>query len=255
MSDSGAKRQPKPDWVTQIADRVVRRFERQEPRPGQEPAQKVVCASGISPSGPIHLGNLRELMVPHYVTEEIRSRGIDCVHLHSWDDYDRLRKVPAGIDESFAQHIGRPLSEVPDPEGTESSWAERFKAPLREAMERLGVELREVSQSEMYGRGAYRQQIITALSKRGEINEVLARYRTLETQSEGGGQDTPATEAEDGGDETSDDYWPYKVYCQACGLDLTTITGIEPGETSYWLQRQRRPGPGGNDLWGRGPGV
>jgi lysyl-tRNA synthetase class 1 len=233
MSDAGAKRQPKPDWVTQIADRVIRRFERQAPRPGREGTPKVVCASGISPSGPIHLGNLRELMVPHYVVEEIRSRGIECEHLHSWDDYDRLRKVPAGVDESFDRHIGRPLSEVPDPEGGDSSWAERFKAPLREAMERLGVELREVSQSEMYRQGAYRQQIVTALSKRTEINEVLARYRTLESES--GADDAPATEAEDGGDETSEDYWPYKVYCQSCGKDLTTITGIEPGETSYWI--------------------
>ena len=36
-------------------------------------------------------------------------------HLHVWDDYDRFRKVPVGIDASWAEHIGRPLSAVPDP--------------------------------------------------------------------------------------------------------------------------------------------
>ena len=54
----------------------------------------IVCASGISPSGPIHLGNLREVMTPHLVADEIRRRGRDVVHLLSWDDYDRFRRVP-----------------------------------------------------------------------------------------------------------------------------------------------------------------
>jgi lysyl-tRNA synthetase, class I len=61
-----------------------------------------------SSARPIHLGNLREVMTAHFVAEEIRSRGLDAIHLHSWDDYDRLRKVPGGLDESLATHVGRP---------------------------------------------------------------------------------------------------------------------------------------------------
>lgn len=57
--------------------------------------QPLVCASGLSPSGPIHLGNLREVMTPHLVADEIRRRGRDCRHLLSWDDYDRFRRVPS----------------------------------------------------------------------------------------------------------------------------------------------------------------
>ena len=53
----------------------------------------------------------------HFVAEEIRRRGLPVRHLHSWDDYDRFRKVPAGVDPSWAEHIGRPLSAVPDPDG------------------------------------------------------------------------------------------------------------------------------------------
>ena len=64
----------------------------------------VTCASGISPSGPIHLGNLREFLTVHFVAEEIRRRGIAVRHLHSWDDYDRFRKVPVGVDEAWHSH-------------------------------------------------------------------------------------------------------------------------------------------------------
>ena len=66
-----------------------------------ETGRPLVCASGISPSGPIHMGNLREVFTTHLVAEALRRQGCEVVHLHSWDDYDRFRKVPAGVDPSF----------------------------------------------------------------------------------------------------------------------------------------------------------
>ena len=111
------------DWVSRFADEVIAEAER------RAPGKPIVCASGLSPSGPIHLGNLREVMTPHLVADEIRRRGYDCEHLISWDDYDRFRKVPAGIDPSWAEHIGKPLTSVPAPPGSPyPNWAEHFKA-------------------------------------------------------------------------------------------------------------------------------
>jgi lysyl-tRNA synthetase class 1 len=219
---------PGADWVSQIADRVMRRVDEE---PGT-PAARVVCASGISPSGPIHLGNLREVLVPHFVAEEIRSRGVPCDHLLSWDDYDRLRKLPAGVPDRFAEHIGKPLTSVPDPSGSLPSWADRFKAPFRDAIERLGVEIREISQAEMYRRGAYRDAVIDAIDNRSLINDVLARYRTLEAEQAAGDSPPPGTgydesQAEVDDAELGDDYWPYKVYCQQCGRDTTEISAAE----------------------------
>ncbi len=160
--------------MAKAADEAIERAQR---RPGGE---KVVCASGISPSGPIHLGNLREILVPHLVAEEIRSRGVPCEHILSWDDYDRLRKVPAGVPADFAEHVGRPLTAVPDPWGEFPSWAERFKAPFRDALRRLGIEVREISQTEMYRSGAYADGIARAIAAAPAIDGILGRYRTLQ---------------------------------------------------------------------------
>lgn len=227
MGETGAKK-PKPDWASQIADRVLRRT--------KGSGDKVVCASGISPSGPVHLGNLRELLVPHFVAEEINERAVECQHLLSWDDYDRLRKVPAGIDPSFEQYIGMPLTAIPDPDGELGSWAERFKAPVEEAMAALGVDLRYISQTEMYGSGAYREQIITAIEHRKDIHEVLARFRTLEGAQPDEDDELFESGAEDAGDDApGDDYWPYKVYCQSCGYDFTELTSALREGDSYWI--------------------
>ena len=166
------------DWVSRFADEVIAEAER------RAPGKPIVCASGLSPSGPIHLGNLREIMTPHLVADEIRRRGYDCVHLLSWDDYDRFRKVPAGVDPSYNEHIGKPLSSVPAPPGSpHANWAEHFKAPMLAALAELGVEVRAISQTAQYTAGAYRDQILFAMRERRRIDEVLARYRTKQKEA------------------------------------------------------------------------
>lgn len=209
------------DWVASLADRVVAAAaERGVTGP-------ITSASGISPSGPIHLGNLREIMVPHLLHDELQRRGIPSRHLLSWDDYDRLRKVPAGVDPSFADHVGRPLTAIPDPEGCHDSWSEHFKAPFRVALEQLGVEVEEISQTEQYRAGAYRREILEAMARRREIFDVLDRYRTLARD---------AGAADDDGEETGtlderELYSPYRPYCRACGRDLTTVTAYNDGSS------------------------
>jgi lysyl-tRNA synthetase class 1 len=220
------------DWVTRTADLALRHAEAVN---GGTLPDVVTCASGISPSGPIHLGNLREFLTVHFVAEEIRSRGINVRHLHSWDDYDRFRKVPAGVDPSWSEHIGKPLSAVPDPTGEFSSWAERFKAPLRAALADLGCDMVEVDQTAMYAAGTYREQVLTAIAKRGEIETVMARFRTKKAVApeEGEPGETEPTAEEDAGHGATEDLarFPYKPYCRGCGRDTVTLTSYDDDTT------------------------
>ena len=244
-----AQRKPDVDWVNRFADEVIAEAGR------RSPGRPVVVASGLSPSGPIHLGNLREVMVPHLVADEIRRRGLECVHILSWDDFDRLRRVPADVDPSWAEHIGKPLTSVPAPPGSSyPNWAEHFKAPMADALQRLGVEVRGISQTQMYTSGAYVDQVLLAMRERARIDAVLAQYRTRPRPAaavvaaaldERAGDDAAAEEAlsaeaaaeegsgaaaeEDGA--TSAGYFPYKPYCSACKRDLTTVTGYDDATT------------------------
>ncbi|MBB5867172.1 lysyl-tRNA synthetase class 1 [Allocatelliglobosispora scoriae] len=193
------------DWAARAADQVLA---------AAIPGKQLTVASGISPSGPIHLGNLREVMVPHAVAEELRSRGHDCRHLLSWDDYDRLRKVPAGLPAGFAEYIGRPLTAVPDPCGEHASWAEHFQTPFRAALADLGVAVTETSQSIRYAEGAYAGPTLLAMRRRAEIDAILARYRTLHRTGE-----------------PDEDYYPFKPYCPACGRDTTSVTAFDDEST------------------------
>jgi lysyl-tRNA synthetase, class I len=208
---------PADDWVARTAGLV--RAEGERRHPGEIPT----CASGISPSGPVHLGNLRELMVPHLVADEVRRDGAPCRHILSWDDYDRLRRVPAGFPQAFAEHIGRPLTAVPDPCSEHANWAEHFEAPLREALARLGVRVTEISQTQMYTSGAYTVPIITAMRRRADIRSVLAKYQTK--------RGALGVEPDDDDGPRTGEYYPFRPYCQACGRDDTTVTAFDDQTT------------------------
>lgn len=229
------------DWVTRAADDAIRHAQQ---RHGEDLAGHVItCASGASPSGPIHLGNLREFITPHFVAEEIRRRGIAVRHLHSWDDFDRFRKVPAGVDPSWSEHIGRPLSAVPDPWECHESWAEHFKAPLRAALAEMGVEMEEVSQTEHYRAGTYTEQVLHAIRHRDVIEEVLAKHRTKKAEplsQRAGAENEQEAEAledsvadEDDAPTGSGDLarFPYKPYCRQCGRDTVEITAYDDATT------------------------
>ncbi|MDJ0341930.1 lysine--tRNA ligase [Streptomyces sp. H10-C2] len=233
---------PETDWVSRFADEVIAEADR------RAPGKPIVCASGLSPSGPIHLGNLREVMTPHLVADEIRRRGRECVHLISWDDYDRFRKVPNGVDPSWAEHIGKPLTSVPAPPGSRyASWAEHFKAPMIAALAELGIEFHGISQTEQYTAGAYREQILFAMRERAAIDAILDRYRTKDKPAGGKKQqqkplDEAEVEAAAGSGAADEDdgtggagYYPYKPYCSVCDKDLTTVTSYddETTELSY----------------------
>lgn len=227
------------DWVSRFADEVIEESER------RAPGKPVVVASGLSPSGPIHLGNLREVMTPHLVADEIRRRGHQVRHLISWDDYDRYRKVPAGIagvDESWAEHIGKPLTSVPAPEGSaHPNWAEHFKAAMTASLAQLGVEFDGISQTEQYTSGAYREQILHAMKHRNDIDAILDQYRTKKApkKQQQKAVDAAELEAEEGSGAASEDdgssgsagYFPYKPYCGGCGKDLTTVTSYDDDST------------------------
>ncbi|MER5441599.1 lysine--tRNA ligase [Streptomyces sp. NPDC002790] len=239
------------DWVSRYADDVIAESER------RAPGKPVVVASGLSPSGPIHLGNLREVMTPHLVADEIRRRGYTVRHLISWDDYDRYRKVPNGVpgtDASWADHIGKPLTSVPAPQGSAyPNWAEHFKAAMVDALAEMGVEFDGISQTEQYQAGTYREQILHAMRHRGDIDAILDQYRTKKDPAKAGKKpqqkqqqkavDEAELEAAEGSGAASEDdgsggaggYYPYKPFCGECGKDLTTVTSYddETTELSY----------------------
>ena len=75
-------------WSEEIAEKIIKR------NPNKE---EYVCAAGISPSGSVHIGNFRDVATSYFVVKALEKRNKKAKLLLSWDDFDRLRKVPSNI--------------------------------------------------------------------------------------------------------------------------------------------------------------
>jgi lysyl-tRNA synthetase, class I len=143
-------------------------------------------ASGISPSGFVHIGNFREAITQDLVARSLLKLGKNVRFIYSWDDFDHLRKIPADIPnkEDFTKYLYQPVSDVPDPWGELSSYAERFEKQFEGEIKQLGLEPEYIYQSKMYRSGAYKESIIHALKNTDKIRAILDKFRTTPLSKE-----------------------------------------------------------------------
>ncbi len=204
----------KPMWVRNLADKVLETF----------PKRKVYTfAAGISPSGTVHFGNFRDVMTCVPVEEELRERGIETKFIFSWDDFDRFRKVPEGIPESYNQYIGMPLSAVPDPTGKTESYAKYFEEEFEIAMQELGIKMQYYYQTNEYKSGKYDDLIIKAIQERKKIAKILLSFMSEKAKKAKGIDEEKYIEK----------YYPISLYSRFSGKDSTKILEAKDSLVTY----------------------
>lgn len=85
---------------------------------------KHLVATGITPSGNIHIGNMREVVTADAVYRALVDKGANADFIYIADNYDPLRKVYPFLPESYVEHVGKPISEIPCPCGNCANYAE-----------------------------------------------------------------------------------------------------------------------------------
>jgi lysyl-tRNA synthetase, class I len=148
-----------PGWAEKIADEL-----------GEGPH---VVVTGISPSGNIHVGNLREVLVGEAVANALKARGAEVRFVFHADTIDPLRKIAPGVPESIKEYMGHSLSRVPDPEGCHASYAEHFLVPFEEALREMEMDIEVLRSHELYEDGVYTEVTREALEHTEELREIL----------------------------------------------------------------------------------
>lgn len=192
-------------WAEVIAQKIIQK------NPDKE---EYVCAAGISPSGSIHIGNFRDIATSYFVARSLRKMGKKAKLLFSWDEFDRMRKVPvnvAKVNGDMEKYIGCPYVDVPNPfkDSDAKNYAEYFEREFEESLKKFGIQMEFRHQAEMYRSGKYKDQVLLALRKRGEIFDIIDSHRTQEAQE---------------GEREA--YYPVSIYCPKCGRDTTKIESL-----------------------------
>lgn len=172
-----------------------------------------VIATGITPSGQIHVGNMREILTADAVYRALKDLNVKCKLIYIGDTIDPLRKVYPFLDASYEKYVGQPLSEILCPCGDHKSYAEHYLEPFLNALEILGVEHETLFTHDLYKNGEYAAGIKTVLENVDEIRTIIESTSKRELPK---------------------NWYPYNPKCSKCNrLTTTTPTGFEAPFVNY----------------------
>ncbi|MGD2133133.1 MAG: lysine--tRNA ligase [Maricaulaceae bacterium] len=138
----------------------------------------VIFETGYGPSGLPHIGTfgevVRTMMVKHafeVLTENAYPTRLICFS----DDMDGFRKVPTNLpnQEMLAEHLGKPLTAVPDPFGEYEGFAQHNNARLMAFLDSFGFEYEFLSSTEQYTSGVFDETLLTMLERFDQVMEIM----------------------------------------------------------------------------------
>lgn len=188
-------------WFDQIADKL-------------DPSRRYIVNDSKTPSGRVHVGALRGVVIHDVVYRALKSRGFDVAYRYGVDDYDPLDEIPKGQDEFFRPHLGKPLCNVPPPPGSPAKdVAEHFISEFFGVFDDLAVGAERYWVRNLYRSGAFNEVIDTMLRSAATIRRV--RF-------------------EISGSKRAETWHPFQVICENCGrIGTTEVVAYDGKEVEY----------------------
>ena len=158
-------------WPFEEARKLVARVE----RTGQK---SVLFETGYGPSGLPHIGTFGEVARTTMVRHAFRVLTGDAIPtrlLAFSDDMDGFRKVPDNVPqrEMLAEHLGKPLTEVPDPFGEYDSFAAHNNARLRRFLDGFGFDYEFASSTQYYRSGRFDAALLHILRHLDAVQSIM----------------------------------------------------------------------------------
>ncbi len=163
--------------------------------------KKHVIATGITPSGPIHIGNMREVITGDLIYRAIKDAGGDATLVYIADNLDPLRKRYPFLGKEYEKYVGMPLCDIPCPCGECENYAEHFLKPFLKSLEKLDIHPIIYRSDELYTHGKFDEVIKIAIQSTERIAKIL---------KETSGRDVP------------EGWSPFMPKCPFCGKLTTT---------------------------------
>jgi lysyl-tRNA synthetase class 1 len=158
-------------WPFEEARKLIERIGDTTPAKGH-----VLFETGYGPSGLPHIGTFGEVARTTMVRRAFQAMSDVPTRLVCFsDDMDGLRKVPDNIPQQdmVRQHLGKPLTAIPDPFGTHESFGHHNNARLRGFLDHFGFEYEFVSSTACYARGDFDAALLKVLEQYDAIMEVM----------------------------------------------------------------------------------
>ncbi|MCL5407008.1 MAG: lysine--tRNA ligase [Patescibacteria group bacterium] len=190
-------------WADEIVEDIIKKI----------PKDSYLVTDWMTTSGHAHVGSLRGVIVHDLIKRGLLTNNKKAEFQWGFDDFDPMDGLPSYLDESWLQYMGKPLCNIPAPDGNSESFAKQYGAEFEEVFTKLGVKPKIVWTSELYKKGEFNESIKIILDHATEIRKI---YKEIS------------------GSDKGDNWYPFQVICPKCGkIGTTKVTGWDGQEVEF----------------------
>lgn len=167
-----------------------------------------------TPSGRIHVGALRGLVIHDLVFKVLKEQGVNAKYTYIFDNHDPMDGLPVYLpQEEYSKYLGLPLYKVPSPEPGFASYAEYYAKEFQDTFNKIGCTPEIIWSTDLYMSGKMNDVVKLCLDKADVIRGI---YEELYKK--------PLPE----------NWYPFQVYCTNCGkVSTTRVTAWDGKEVTF----------------------
>lgn len=167
-----------------------------------------------TPSGRIHVGSLRGVLIHELVWRALRDAGQNAAFTWVYDDQDPMDALPHYLDSDiWGKYLGQPLFTIPSPGEGAPNYAAFYANEFTDIFASLGCGPKILWSSELYKSGKMNDGINICLDNVDKIREVYEELYKKKLQP---------------------DWYPFQVVCPKCGKESTTrVNNWNGNEVSF----------------------
>ncbi|MFW5895351.1 MAG: lysine--tRNA ligase, partial [archaeon] len=155
-------------FLQEIANKITKRN-----------VSKITLATGKTPSGHIHVGILREILICDALRRVFQSEDKKVRSILFLDSFDAAKRFPDYIDENFQEkHRGKPFALIPCPfdDCNCESYAKHFGNELISTFDQFGIKTNIIWTYDLYQEERMHKKIKIALKNTERIKKILRKY-------------------------------------------------------------------------------
>jgi len=155
-------------WLEETVDNISKRKQ-----------LEITLSTGKTPSGHIHVGILREIIICDALRRIFEKRGNRVSFNLFIDDFDAAKRFPDYIDKKFQEeHLGKPFSLIPCPfkECGCESYANHFGNELISTFPDFGIKNEIIWTYKLYQEKRMQDKVKIALDNTNKIKKILKKY-------------------------------------------------------------------------------
>ncbi len=164
-----------------------------------------------TPSGRIHVGSLRGVLVHDFIYKALSEAGQQTTYTYVFEDHDPMDEISFGLEKGeWGKYLGQPLFTVPSPDNDKNkNFAQFFALEFKEVFNSVGANPEIIWVSDLYKSGKMNEGVKKCLDNADVIRGIYEELYKKPLPS---------------------NWYPFKPVCTQCGKEATTNVTNWDGE-------------------------